>query len=60
VGAIERLVLFPICLLHDLLGVVMLSTIGYEFSPPIEGYTRLSRDVGQPLAELYRKHLSNY
>jgi len=30
VGATERLVLFPTWLLLDLLGVVMLSTFGYE------------------------------
>jgi len=36
VGATERLVLFPIWLLLDLLGVVMLSTIGYEHSAYFE------------------------
>jgi len=30
VGSTERLVLFPTLLLLDLLGVVMLSTFGYE------------------------------
>jgi len=44
VGATERLVLFPTWLLHDLLGVVMLSTFGYKHFPPIEGYPQLNRE----------------
>jgi len=38
VGASERLVLFPTWLLLDLLGVVMLSTFGYEQPETLDLY----------------------
>jgi len=40
VGATERLVLFPTWLLLNLLGVVMLSTFGYEHS----GFQQISME----------------
>jgi len=40
--------------------LVVLSTLGYTHSPPHEGYPQLRRDVGQPLAESYWKHLTNH
>jgi len=38
--------------------LVMLSNLGDEHSSPIEG--ELIRNVGQPLAELYCKQLTNH